>query len=198
MQTEHLFEVSDLKQWAYCPRVVYYRYCLPDIRPITDLMHAGQRSHADEASREQRRSLSNYGLSSGTRHYDLILSSATLQLSARLDLVISQPDDRANQAIVVEYKDSERSDSTHFKIQLTAYALLLEELWGVSVPLGYIYNIPQRKAQAVPISASLRSKTLQIIQQLNQTVQGERMPEAPSKRAKCVDCEFRRFCNDVV
>jgi CRISPR-associated exonuclease Cas4 len=198
MQTEHLFEVSDLKQWAYCPRVVYYRYCLPDIRPITDLMQAGQRSHEDEASREERRSLNNYGLKSGTRHYDLIVSSPTLQLSARIDLLITQPDQQPNKALVVEYKDSERADSTHFKIQLTAYALLIEEVWGLQVPLGYIYNIPQRKAQAVPISPSLRNKTLQIIQQLSQTVIGERMPDAPAKRAKCVDCEFRRFCNDVI
>ena len=34
---ELLFEVTDLKQWIYCPRVLYYRYCLPEIRPITDL-----------------------------------------------------------------------------------------------------------------------------------------------------------------
>src|SRR6185295_8353740 len=48
-----LFEVTDLKQWTYCPRVLYYRYCLPEIRPITDLITAGIRSHSDEAGREE-------------------------------------------------------------------------------------------------------------------------------------------------
>lgn len=48
-----LFEVTDLKQWTYCPRVLYYRYCLPDIRPVTDLMRAGIGSHSDEVGREE-------------------------------------------------------------------------------------------------------------------------------------------------
>ncbi|HEY3230248.1 MAG TPA: CRISPR-associated protein Cas4, partial [Roseiflexaceae bacterium] len=59
---ELLFEVTDLKQWMYCPRVVYYRYCLPEIRPVTDLMRAGIGSHSDEVGREERRSLRTYGL----------------------------------------------------------------------------------------------------------------------------------------
>ena len=60
--TELLFEVTDLKQWSYCPRVLFYRSCLPEIRPVTDLMAAGIRSHGDEAGREERRSLRMYGL----------------------------------------------------------------------------------------------------------------------------------------
>ena len=39
--SELLFEVTDLKQWIYCPRVLYYRYRLPEIRPTTDLIAAG-------------------------------------------------------------------------------------------------------------------------------------------------------------
>lgn len=35
-------EVSDIKQWRYCPRVVWYAYCLPAIRPKTDLMRQGR------------------------------------------------------------------------------------------------------------------------------------------------------------
>ena len=45
-QEEWLFEVTDLKQYAYCPRIVFYRYCLPKVRPITFLMEEGIRSHA--------------------------------------------------------------------------------------------------------------------------------------------------------
>jgi len=51
------FVVTDLKQFAYCPRVVYYSYCLPLIRPMTYKMKAGQEAHVEEKGREQRRSL---------------------------------------------------------------------------------------------------------------------------------------------
>src|SRR6266540_6804923 len=107
-ETTLLFEVTDLKQWTYCPRVLYYRYCLPEVRPITDLMRAGIGSHSDEVGREERRSLRTYGISVGERAFDLGLRSVALGLRGRLDLAIAVPD-RATlgaEAIVVEYKDS--------------------------------------------------------------------------------------------
>lgn len=195
-----LLEVSDLKQAAYCPRVVYYRYCLPEIRPITDLMQAGQRNHNDESEREERRSLRKYGIEEGERCFDLYLKSARLGLRGRIDLAIAVPNRSSPQAeaVVVEYKDSERASASHFKLQVAAYALLLEEAWEIPVRRAFIYSIPERRAEAVAITPSLRKKVLSLIAELQTSVQGERMPAAPSSRRPCIDCEFRRFCNDVV
>jgi CRISPR-associated exonuclease Cas4 len=198
--TELLFEVTDLKQWTYCPRVLYYRYCLPEIRPITDLIAAGIRSHSDEAGREERRSLRTYGLTTGERAFDIGLRSAALGLRGRLDLAIAAPD-RATpgaEAIVVEYKDSEQPAGAHIKLQLAAYALLLEEAWGLPVRRGFIYAIPLRQSEVVVISAALRQKVRQAVVAMRAAVEGERMPDAPASRRPCVSCEFRRFCNDVV
>lgn len=195
-----LLEVSDLKQAAYCPRVIYYRYCLPEIRPITDLMRAGQRNHNDESEREERRSLRSYGLAEGERFFDLYLRSERLGLRGRIDLAIAVPkrDSPQAEAIVVEYKDSERATASHFKLQVTAYALLLEEAWQLPVRRAMIYSIPERRAESVTITPSLRKKVLSLIAELHNSVQSERIPAAPSNRRPCIDCEFRRFCNDVI
>lgn len=195
-----LFEVTDLKQWTYCPRVVYYRYCLPDIRPLTDLMRAGIAGHTDEAGREERRSLRVYGLTAGERTADLALHSTQLGLRGRIDLAIATPNRIASgaEAIVVEYKDSEQALGMHFKVQLAAYALLLEEAWGLPVRRGFIYRIPLRRAEAVSITPSLRATVKTTVEALRAMVAGERMPAAPQRRRQCVSCEFRRFCNDVV
>lgn len=197
---ELLFEVTDLKQWAYCPRVLYYRYCLPDVRPTTDLMASGIRRHSDEVGREERRSLRMYGLDAGERAFDMPLRSAALGLRGRLDLAIAVPDRGAAgaEAIVVEYKDSERPAGPHFKLQLAAYALLIEEAWGLPVRRGFIYAIPLRQAEIIVISAALRRKVQQTVAAMRAMVAGERMPDAPASRSPCVSCEFRRFCNDVV
>lgn len=196
---ELLFEVTDLKQWTYCPRVVYYRYCLPEIRPVTALMRAGIAGHADESEREERRSLRAYGLVAGERAFDLPLWSSRLGLRGRLDLAIAVPDRASGaEAIVVEYKDSEAVDRPHFRLQLATYALLLEEAWGLPVRRGFLYSIPRRSAAAVAISPALRRKVTETIAALRATVAGERMPAAPASRRPCVSCEFRRFCNDVV
>jgi CRISPR-associated exonuclease Cas4 len=199
-ETRLLFEVTDLKQWTYCPRVPYYRYCLPEIRPITDLITAGIASHRDEGTREERRSLRNYGLSTGERAFDVPLRSQALGLRGRLDLAIAVPDRSTPEAeaVVVEYKDSEKPAGPHFKLQLAAYALLLEEAWGLPVRRGFIYSIPLRTAEIISITPALRQKVRQALDAMRAAVNGERMPPAPASRRPCVSCEFRRFCNDVV
>ena len=200
MLNAQLFEVTDLKQWTYCPRVLYYRYCLPEIRPVTDLMRAGIGSHSDEVGREERRSLRTYGLTAGERAFDVGLRSAALGLRGRLDLAIAVPDRTAPaaEAFVVEYKDSERPAGKHFKLQLAAYALLLEEAWGLPVRRGYIYAIPLRQTEVISITPALRAQVRQTVAAMQALVRGEQMPPPPQSRRPCVSCEFRRFCNDVV
>jgi CRISPR-associated exonuclease Cas4 len=194
------FEVTDLKQWSYCPRLLYYRYCLPEVRPITDLMEAGIRSHADETGREERRSLRTYGIAEGERTFDVVLHSDTLGLRGRLDLAIVVPSRTAPraEAIVVEYKDSEKAAGAHFKMQLAAYGLLLEEAWQLPVRRGFIYSIPLRKAEAISITPTLRRNVQLQVAAMHRAIAGELMPPAPTNRRPCISCEFRRFCNDVV
>ncbi|MCG8352761.1 MAG: CRISPR-associated protein Cas4 [Chloroflexales bacterium] len=198
--TELLCEVTDLKQWTYCPRVVYYRYCLPEIRPITALMQAGIAGHQDESEREVRRSLRTYGLTSGERAFDVPLRSSTLGLRGRVDLAVALPgrDSPAAQAIVVDYKDSERVRGSHFTLQLAAYALMLEEAWELPVRRGFLYSIPLRRAEPVSITPPLRTKVSQTTRAMQAAIRGEQMPPPPSSRRQCISCEFRRFCNDVV
>lgn len=193
-------EVTDLKQWRYCPRIVWYRYCLPAIRPVTDLMEQGIAGHRDESGREERRSLRSYGLQAGERAFDIGLRSEHLGLRGRLDLAIAVPDrtTAGAEAIVVEYKDSESRPGQHFKLQLAAYALLLEEAWGLPVRRGFIYLIPLRRAEPITISAALRTKVRSSIAAIQQAIDGEALPAAPANRRPCINCEFRRFCNDVV
>lgn len=193
-----LLQVTDLKQWAYCPRVVYYRYCLPTVRPVTFSMSAGIRAHEDAVALEERRSLRAYGLTSGERHFDVAVRSARLGLSARIDLVIRTETPQGPAAIVVDYKLSERDAGTHFKLQLAAYALLIEEAWDMPVTGAFIYHIPLRQAEAVALTPALRHKVAMTTCTIKAAILGESMPSPPASLARCVACEFRRFCNDVV
>ena len=81
-----LLAVTDLKQWDYCPRIVFYAYLMPDPRPITFKMEAGLAAHDREDKREKRRSTRLYGLPEAERIEDVILQSERLGLSGRLSL----------------------------------------------------------------------------------------------------------------
>jgi CRISPR-associated exonuclease Cas4 len=196
MTPDGLLEVTDLKQYDYCPRIPFYRYCLPRIRPTTYAMHEGIRSHGEEVAREERRSLRAYGLADGERFFDVALRSETLGFVARLDLAIRRAD--IPEAIVVDYKLSSGPAGSHFRLQLAAYSLLLEEAWRLPVRRGFLYHIPERRAEEIPITPSLRSKVVRAATAIRASVQKETIPPPPARRAKCVACEFRRFCNDAI
>ena len=192
--THPLLEVTDVKQYVYCPRIPFYRYCLPAIRPVTYGMEAGIRGHTVEQAREERRSLRVYGLSSGERMFEVTLRSERQGLVGKLDMAVRQE----HEAAVVDYKLSPGRAGTHFKMQLAAYALLLEEAWGLPVNRAFLYHIPDRKAEEVAITPTLRRRVERTVEAIHAMVEQERIPPPPTNRSRCVSCEFRRFCNDAV
>ena len=81
-----IFTVTDLKQYTYCPRVVFYTYCLPLVRPTTYKMEAGIAAHGRGEKLERRRTLAAYGLEEGKRHFEVAVSSQELGLRGRVDM----------------------------------------------------------------------------------------------------------------
>jgi CRISPR-associated exonuclease Cas4 len=200
MNDPWLIDVTDIKQYVCCPRLAYYRYCLPDIRPLTYAMEVGTESHKLEEDREIRRSLKSYGIEEGERHFRHHISAATLGLKGIIDLLIVVPSSQAQdkEAIIVEYKHSEMKAGPHFKLQIAAYALMIEEIWQIPVRRGFLYSIPLRKAEEIVITSALRKKVPTVVQAIKQLMDNEQMPEPTKAQMRCPTCEFRRFCNDVV
>ena len=198
MGTERLsFTVTDLKQYGYCPRVVFYTYCLPLIRPVTYKMEAGITAHETANARERRRTLAAYGLTAGERHSDVWIASPLLGLRGRIDLVIDAGEGEARELIPVDYKQTRRRGGRHVKRQLAAYGLMLEESWGCSARRGYLYYLPLRKTEEVALAPRLREEVRETLEAMREMVRREVMPASPRSRKPCVNCEFRRFCNDV-
>jgi CRISPR-associated exonuclease Cas4 len=185
--------VSDFKQWVYCPRVWFYAHCLSDIRPTTASMAAGTQAGRDEEGREERRSLRPYGLAAGEREFGVRVRSAVLRLRGEVDMVITTPDE----VIPVDYKLSERAGD-HFQLQLAAYGAMLEELRGKPVRRGFLYLIDARRAHEVAFTGRVRKLLENALAEMRFAMQHEAMPEPTKQRSKCVSCEFRRFCNDVL
>jgi CRISPR-associated exonuclease Cas4 len=187
--------VTDLKQWAYCPRIFYYYHVLPDVRPETFKMEAGRQAGRSEVGREERRSLRAYGIAAGEREFDVAVRSPRLGVRGEIDMVITVAG--SGEVIPVDYKLA-RIAGVHFQLQLAVYGLLLEEMRACQVQRGFLYEIPLRRAVQVKLDARLRTKALKAVETMRQLFEQEAMPAPTTNRAKCVACEFRRFCNDVL
>ena len=187
--------VTDLKQYIYCPRVLFFQRCLPAVRPVTVKMEEGIRAQEDAEARERRRQLRSYGFTTGERHFDVSLYSAALRLTAEVDLIIMRPDGE-NAVIPVDYKLS-ILPGEHFKVQLACYGLLVEEEIGLPAPYGFLYLIPEKRAERVLLSAGLKLRARAALAEMRTVIEREVMPAPVSSVARCVNCEFRRFCNDI-
>jgi len=193
-----LLRVVDLKQYAYCPRVVYYDYCLAGLRPTTYKMAAGIAAQERVNGLEERRSLRAYGVQQGERHYHVNVLSEKLGCSGQVDMVIETQDDHQPRLIPVDFKLSRQEPGRHFQLQLACYAMMLEDDWGKAVTEGAIYLIPSKRVIKVPITARLRNETIRNLLAIRQMVTKQSVPPPTRQRSRCVNCEFRRFCNDVV
>ena len=194
------FRVEALKQYVFCPRIIFFYHCWPDVRPITYKMEAGLASQDEEEAREARRSLRVYGLKQGECRYNVSLESERLGLHGIVDMVIRTDDNplRELELIPVDYKLSERRPGLNLKLQVAAYGALLQETYHLPVKRGFLYAIPLRRAVEIAFTPSLRSQLDQALLAMRDITTKEFMPEPPHQRAKCQPCEFRRFCNDVI
>ena len=186
--------VSDIKQYFYCPRVVYHTYFTPVHRPTTHPMELGALEHEVLSVLERRRTLARYGLEAGSRRFHVSLHAESLGLTGVLDLLIETEEG----AFPVEFKNTRQRLDLNARCQLTAYALMVEECLGVAVTQGFIYRIPTGRITPVAISETLREKTRGALRDIRRMLSDEWMPPPTPQRGKCVECEFRRFCADVL
>ena len=186
--------VSDLKQYFYCPRIIYYTYCLPVPRPVTYPMQVGTTEHEVLSVLERRRSFERYGLSQGERRFHVALQAYLLGLTGVLDMLVTTQE----HAFPVEFKHTVQRLNMNAKCQLVAYAMIVEECLGKPVECGFIYRIPKQNVTVIPISQVMREKVLCALEDMREMIAQERLPEPPRQRGKCVECEFRRYCRDVV
>lgn len=185
--------VTDLKQWAYCPRIPFYRYVLPVERPVTYKMERGKAIQAAVEALERRRGFRAYGMKEGERLFGVRLRSKRLGLSGKLDLLILT----SKACYPVDFKDTEGRPRQNHRVQLAAYALLIEEAFRVPVPQGFLYLVPRKEVVAVPMAEAEREEVIRILGEIREMISRELMPDPTSVRARCETCEYQNYCADI-
>lgn len=186
--------VSDLKQWVYCPRIVFFSYVMPVDRQGTFKMAHGHKAEEAIDQLEKRRKLTEFGLAEGKRRFHFWCNSKQLGLSGKLDLLIDAPEG----LFPVDFKFSESQVHENHIIQLAGYALLLEERFQRPVEQGFIFLIPREEIVPVPLTSERKQAVHSTIEIIRQTIGREAMPEPTEVRARCDDCEYRNYCGDIL
>jgi CRISPR-associated exonuclease Cas4 len=184
---------SDLRQFLYCPRVVYFSLVVPVDRVETFKMTAGRDAEREHARLERRRSLTRYGLADGVRRYDARVLCERLGVSGIVDEVVHGPDG----PVPVEVKFTEGGVAFGHKVQLAVYGMALEEQCGQPVPRGFIHLVPAKQARAIKLDDKLRAAATDITRRIRAMLASQELPPPADRPAKCDGCELRCFCNDI-
>ena len=184
---------TDLRQFLYCPRVVYFTHVQPLERPVTYKMQHGLTAEERVVALEKRRTLRRYDIPEGERLFDVWLADAARQLTGRADMLIVAPD----RVVPVEFKETDEGLSHNHRLQVTAYALMAEAQFGRPAPEAFIVHLAAPSLVKVSCGEAWRRRVDETLAQIREMADSERFPDPPRGRGKCRECEFRRFCGDV-
>lgn len=188
-----MINASQLRQWGYCRRVAYYKRVFPSDPRETAKMQSGRAAQEWVEGLEMRRTLERYGLSEGRRTGSPWLSSEALGMCGKPDLVIEGPE----AVVVVEFKLTGAEVGYHHRLQIAAYAMLVEEKYGRPSERGFLYRIPDDRVTEVAVGPELREAVRAGVREMERFAIEQIVPEATEERGKCRDCEYANYCGDV-
>ena len=180
-----MIDVSDVVQYLYCPRKVYF-IRVAGIRITKPKMEEGKAAHSDA-----RRSLKRFAEKlEGELLTNLYLESERYGLKGVVDAVVKAGDG----VYPIDVKLSRFENLTYaWKMQITAYAMLVEEGFGERVEKGFIYLAGKGKFLNVPIQPEDRKALERIVAEVEEILRSGKYPRA-SKSKKCGYCEVEPFC----
>ncbi len=185
--------VTDLKQWAYCPRVVYYHRVLPGAGQATWKMREALAAQELMERLETRRGLGEYGWEGAKRRFGLWLTNESVGLSGKLDLLL----ERGSEGAVVDFKLTSGGMGDNHRMQLSGYALLVEACCGLRVEKAYLYRIPDDRVFQFEVTDSWKERVREAVAAIGELERAAWCPEPTRERQRCVDCEYANFCGDI-
>ena len=188
-----LIPVTDLKQWAYCPRVVYYHWVLGGVARPTFKMQEAKAAQDLIERLELRRGLREYGFEGARRVFEQWFSERELGLTGKLDLLLVA----GTEVAPVDFKLTAGDVGENHRMQLTAYAMLAGSATRLPSTRAFLYRIPDDSVFVIDVTEAMRERVRRSVREIRQMAAEQMMPQATEVRQRCVECEYANYCGDV-
>ncbi len=188
-----MVKCSDLAQYYYCPRKVYFLKTLEVPFQYKPKMKLGK----EEEKKERKRFLERKKIFGIDREeveetiFKVYLENQEIGLCGIIDTLLLL-DDGSMLPIEIKYTDFV-SVRRHWKKQLTAYAILLDKEYDAEVDKGFIYYPEQNESRVVEIDQEDKEFLLLDVERVRELIESERIPRKVSEK-KCGYCEVKRYC----
>ena len=192
---------TDIKNWVYCPMIVYFRKVLR-LKPKL----FSQQKNGQEMHREMLRKIaSRVGIALRDKRIkirrkisekEIILENE--KLYGIIDLIVET---EQNEIIPVEIKLMKSNNGKPWRdhiYQLTFYAILIERKMRKLIKRGFIYYVNEEKLIEVPITNHERKLVWNIIRNIRLVMQTEKPPKVRIHPKYCTGgCGYKWVCRKI-
>ncbi|MHA1750409.1 MAG: CRISPR-associated protein Cas4 [Promethearchaeota archaeon] len=187
-----MLTAEDLRQFMYCPRIIYFRYVLRIHPPETTQMQRGTYIHEKVARKFDIKRYQNT-----ETYFNIWITSESLGFKALLDCF----EFNGKEIYPVEFKTGTEQifnkPPKHHEIQISAQAILLEEAFNMNVTKGIIKYIDAKKNLTINITIDKKLNVLNALKKIRYIIKNEDIPKKTINKNKCYSCEFWQYCHQT-
>ncbi|HJH25338.1 MAG TPA: CRISPR-associated protein Cas4 [Methanophagales archaeon] len=194
LESEVFITVSDVMEYLFCPRFIYFMYCLgiPQHEEKRYKVLKGRALH--EAREKMNKSYMRKKLQCVRKDVAVYLVSQRNHLKGEVDEVLFLED---GTAAPLDYKFAEFKDTvfrTH-KYQSALYGLMIADNYGVEVNRGFVcYTRSNHLVKEVKLREKDFERAIAMVGEVLEVIQKGFYPDATKYKARCVDCTYRNIC----
>ena len=196
-QTAFSITASDILEYLYCPRFIYFENYLdiPQHEEKRFKVQKGRDVHDDKQKINMAYLRKKLGCIE--RKSSVYLSSSK-GIRGIVDEILFLDD---GTAAPLDYKYAEYKERTfkNHKYQLTFYGQLIQENYNATVTRGFIvYTRSRNKLVEVPIMEKMYRELNIIINDLANVVQKGIYPKPTKYKQRCPDCCYKNLCERTI
>jgi len=188
LEEEDFLTPTDVKRFAYCPKIIYISRVLHLEERTTDYMEFGKEKHDKSiiaplvASLKVKKVLEN-----------VEMESQRLRMRGKVDYVLIT---KFEEHVPAEIKWAEafKSIKRDHALQIATYALLVEENFKTVVKRGAVYYLRSKNIHVLSINDDLKKEVKSIINRISEIIDNEIEPEVKVIKSRCMNCGFRNYC----
>jgi len=183
---------SDVIQYLYCPRFIYFEYVLsiPQYEEKSYKAMRGRQLHDYKKGINKDYLRKKIGVTE--KYQEQYLTNDLLR--GKVDEVLTLED---GTMAPLDYKFAKYKGRIFntYKTQLFCYAWLIEDNFSVTVDRGYlVYTRSKNKLLEVSVTEESKNKVKQAASDIIDIINKNRFPRATKYKKRCRGCTYRNIC----
>lgn len=193
-ESETIITISDVLEYLFCPRFIYYMHCLdiPQHQEKRFKVMKGREVHEEKLITNPEYLRKKLGVIK--KEMNVFIASKQHHVKGIVDEVLFLDD---GTAAPFEYKFAEFKDTIFqtYKYQLVLHAIMIRENYHLDVKRGFIcFTRSNNHIETIEFTKQDFERGLEIIWEVLEIIDKGFYPNKGKYKNKCIDCCYATIC----